>query len=99
RYKGTKTVAITPDYSEVAKLADLWMHPKQGTDAALAMAMGHVGLKELFLNKRSAYFDDYVRRYTDLPLLLRLEEKVLADGSKVVAQGRYPQARHVADRQ
>ena len=34
RYKGTKTVAITPDYSEVAKLADLWMHPKQGTDAA-----------------------------------------------------------------
>ena len=34
RYKGTKTVAVTPDYSEVAKLADIWMHPKQGTDAA-----------------------------------------------------------------
>jgi len=31
RYKGAKTVAVTPDYSEVAKLADLWMHPKQGT--------------------------------------------------------------------
>ncbi|MFN9091429.1 MAG: molybdopterin-dependent oxidoreductase, partial [Alphaproteobacteria bacterium] len=28
RYKGAKTVAVTPDYSEVAKLADLWMHPK-----------------------------------------------------------------------
>ena len=23
RYKGTKTVAVTPDYSEVAKLSDL----------------------------------------------------------------------------
>ena len=46
RYKGTKTVAVTPDYSEVAKLSDLWLHPKQGTDAALAMAMGHVALKE-----------------------------------------------------
>src|SRR3990170_4855934 len=30
RYKGTTTVAITPDYAEVSKLADLWMHPKQG---------------------------------------------------------------------
>ena len=40
RYKGAKTVAITPDYSEVAKLCDVWLHPKQGTDAALAMALG-----------------------------------------------------------
>jgi nitrate reductase alpha subunit len=98
RYKGAKTVAVTPDYSEVAKLADLWMHPKQGTDAALAMAMGHVVLKEFYFNKRSAYFDDYARRYTDLPLLLRLEEKVLADGSKVVAPGRYVRASDFADK-
>ncbi|MBP7607723.1 MAG: nitrate reductase subunit alpha, partial [Giesbergeria sp.] len=48
RYKGTKTVAITPDYSEVAKLSDLWLHPKQGTDAAVAMAMGHVILKDFY---------------------------------------------------
>ena len=98
RYKGAKTVAITPDYSEVAKLADLWVHPKQGTDAALAMAMGHVVLKEFYFNKRSAYFDDYVRRYTDLPLLLRLEEKTLADGGKVVAPGRYLRASDFSDR-
>jgi hypothetical protein len=44
RYKGTKTVAITPDYSEVAKLTDLWLNPKQGTDAALAQAVFHVDL-------------------------------------------------------
>ena len=66
RYKGAKTVAVTPDYSEVAKLADLWMHPKQGTDAAVAMAMGHVILKEFYFGgngrPRSAYFDDYVRQ-------------------------------------
>ncbi|MGL5003090.1 MAG: molybdopterin-dependent oxidoreductase, partial [Casimicrobium sp.] len=68
RYKGAKTVSVTPDYSEVAKLTDLWLHPKQGTDAALAMAMGHVALKEFYFDKRSAYFDDYARRYTDLPL-------------------------------
>ncbi|EDB2744549.1 molybdopterin-dependent oxidoreductase [Salmonella enterica] len=28
RYKGTKTIAITPDYSEVAKLCDQWLAPK-----------------------------------------------------------------------
>ena len=72
RYKGAKIVAITPDYAEVSKLADLWLHPKQGTDAALAMAMGHVILKEFHLEKPSAYFQDYARRYTDLPMLVKL---------------------------
>ena len=52
RYKGTKMVAVTPDYSEVAKLSDLWLHPKQGTDAAVAMAMGHVILKEFYLDRQ-----------------------------------------------
>jgi nitrate reductase alpha subunit len=75
RYKGAKTVAITPDYSEVAKLADLWLHPKQGTDAALAMAAGHVILKEYHLTGKSAYFEDYCRRYTDMPMLVRLVKK------------------------
>jgi nitrate reductase alpha subunit len=75
RYNGTKVVAITPDYSEVAKLCDLWLHPKQGTDAALAMAMGHVILREYFLDRRVAYFQDYGRRYTDLPMLVRLRRE------------------------
>jgi len=75
RYKGAKIVAVTPDYAEVSKLADLWLHPKQGTDAALAMAMGHVILKEFHLGKPSAYFTDYVRKYTDLPMLVRLVKR------------------------
>ena len=75
RYKGAKIVAITPDYAEVSKLADLWLHPKQGKDAALAMALGHVILKEFYFQKPSAYFNDYARRYTDLPLLVRLVKR------------------------
>ncbi len=92
RYKGAKTVAITPDYSEVAKLADLWLHPKQGTDAALAMAMGHVVLTEFFFRKRSAYFDDYVRRYTDMPLLVMLKRHTLPDGRTTLVPDRYLRA-------
>ena len=92
RYKGAKVVSVTPDYSEVAKLGDLWMHPKQGTDAAVAMAMGHVIMKEFYFDKRSAYFDDYARRYTDLPLLVVLKEKTLPDGRKALVPDRYVRA-------
>lgn len=73
RYKGTKTVAVTPDYAEVAKLCDQWLNPKQGTDSAMALAMGHVMLKEFHLDREVGYFRDYVRRYTDMPMLVILE--------------------------
>ena len=96
RYKGTKTVAVTPDYSEVAKLADIWMNPKQGTDAAVAMAMGHVILKEFYFpdegKERSAYFDDYVRRYTDMPMLVMLKEHTLPSGEVITVPDRYVRA-------
>ena len=36
--------------------------PKQGTDAALAMAMGHVILNEFYLDRQAQYFDDYARQ-------------------------------------
>src|SRR5512147_1695449 len=92
RYKGAKTVAVTPDYSEVAKLCDLWLHPKQGTDAAMAMSMGHVILKEFYFSTRSPYFDDYARRYTDLPLLVMLKEHRLPDGRLTLVPDRYLRA-------
>jgi len=101
RYKGTKTVAITPDYSEVAKLSDLWLHPKQGTDAAVGMAMGHVILKDFYFGgngqPRSPYFDDYARRYTDLPMLVMLKEHQLENGSTCLVPDRYVRASDFAD--
>lgn len=75
RYKGTKSVVVSPDYSEAAKFSDMWVHPKQGTDAALSMAIGHVILREFHLDRKVDYFEDYCRRYTDMPLLVRLVEK------------------------
>ena len=88
RYKGTKTVAITPDYAEVSKLCDQWLNPKQGTDAALAMAFGHVILKEFHVENPSEYFTDYCRRYTDMPFLVQLEAR--EDGT--FAAGRFIRA-------
>ena len=97
RYKGTKIVAVTPDYSEVAKLSDLWLHPKAGTDAAVSMAMGHVILKEFYFDKRSPYFDDYARRYTDLPMLVMLREHTTPGGDTVMVPDRYVRAADFAD--
>jgi nitrate reductase / nitrite oxidoreductase, alpha subunit len=75
RYKGTKTVAVSSDFGEMVKFGDIWMAPKQGTDAALAMAMGHVILKEFHLENKSDYFRGYVKQYTDMPMLVRLVER------------------------
>jgi nitrate reductase alpha subunit len=74
RYRGAKSVVVCPDYSEASKFADLWISVKQGTDAALAMAMGHVILKEFYVDRQVPYFIDYARRYTDMPMLVRLVE-------------------------
>jgi nitrate reductase alpha subunit len=75
RYKGTQIVTITPDYSEASKFGDIWLNPRQGTDAALGMAMGHVILKEFHIDNPSEYFDDYCRAYTDMPFLVKLEKQ------------------------
>lgn len=72
RYRGAKIVSIFPDYAEGAKFGDIWLHPKQGTDAALALAMGHVILKEFHLQGKSEYFREYCRQYSDMPFLVRL---------------------------
>jgi nitrate reductase alpha subunit len=75
RYKGAKSVVVCPDYSEASKFADLWMAPKQGTDSALAMALGHVVLKEFHVDRQAEYFRDYCRKYSDMPMLVRLMER------------------------
>ncbi|MGF1758628.1 nitrate reductase subunit alpha [Photobacterium sagamiensis] len=93
RYKGTKTVSITPDYAEVSKLTDQWLNPKQGTDAALAMAFGHVILREFHLDKPSKYFTEYARQYTDMPMLVMLEDH--KDG--VLKSTRFVRASDLAD--
>ncbi|GAA5160452.1 nitrate reductase subunit alpha [Ornithinimicrobium tianjinense] len=73
RYRGQKVVAVAPDYAENVKFADEWVAPAPGTDAALAMGMGHVILKEFFAERETPFFADYTKRFTDLPYLVALE--------------------------
>ncbi|WP_026401533.1 nitrate reductase subunit alpha [Actinomadura rifamycini] len=75
RYRGQKVVAVSPDYADNVKFADEWLPAQPGTDGALAMAMGHVVLKEFFVDRQVPYFVDYVKKYSDLPFLVRLERR------------------------
>lgn len=65
RYNGTKVVAVSPEFTPTAMHSDVWLNPKPGTDAALAMAMAHVIIED------GAYDRDYVLEQTDLPFLVK----------------------------
>ena len=74
------------------KFADDWLPAQPGTDGALAMAMGHVMLKEFWVDRPVPRFEDYGKRFTDLPLLVSLEER---DGVHV--PGRFLMAADIGD--
>jgi nitrate reductase / nitrite oxidoreductase, alpha subunit len=73
RYRGQKVIAVSPDYADNVKFADEWLAVQPGTDAALALAMGHVILREFFVESQTPYFEEYAARYTDLPHLVRID--------------------------
>ncbi|MEV7963188.1 nitrate reductase subunit alpha [Oerskovia paurometabola] len=72
RYRGQKVIVVSPDYADNTKFADEWLAVHPGTDGALALAMGHVILREFHVERRTAPFVDYLRRYTDSPFLVTL---------------------------
>lgn len=74
RYRGTKVVSVSPDYAESTKFSDDWLKVKQGADGALAMAMGHVILKEFYVDHQHEYFINYAKQYTDFPFVVTLKK-------------------------
>ena len=73
RYRGQKVVTVSPDYTDNTKFADEWVAPHPGTDAALALAMGHVILREFLVERRTERFEDYMQKFSDAPYLVALE--------------------------
>lgn len=74
RHNGTKAVVFAPDFSQVCKYADQWVPIHAGSDGAFWMAVTHVILEEYHHQKRTPFFLDYVKRYTDSPYLVKLEK-------------------------
>ena len=93
RYKGTKVVVVSPDFADNTKFADEWARIEPGTDAALAFAMGHVILKTFHVDRQEPYFLNYMRKYTDSPFLVSLEDR----GDGTYTPGKFLTASQLAD--
>ena len=75
RHNGSKMWVFAPDFSQVAKYADEWVAINAGQDGAWWMAVNHVLLKEFHHEKKTPYFLNYAKQYTDSPYLVELTEQ------------------------
>ncbi|EMA46906.1 molybdopterin-dependent oxidoreductase [Halobiforma nitratireducens] len=78
RLKGTKITGVFTDYNATASKCDELVVLRPGTDSALFLGAAKIIMEE------EQYDEDYVRRNTDLPMLVRMDEKKLLRASDVI---------------
>jgi len=81
RAKGTRIVVIAAEYSATSSKGDDVLVVRPGTTPALALGLAAVLVKE------KLYDADYVRRFTDLPLLVRADNLKLLKAREVFGGG------------
>ncbi|MBI4832914.1 MAG: molybdopterin-dependent oxidoreductase, partial [Candidatus Lindowbacteria bacterium] len=77
RVKGTRVVVIACEYSATTSKADEAIVVRPGTTPALALALANVVVQE------KLYDTDFVKRFTDLPLLVRNDTLQLLRASEI----------------
>ncbi len=93
--RGGKVVVVDPNFSPTAAAADEWIQINPSTDAAFALGLVYVILSE------KLYDEEFVKTYTDLPFLVRLdnhkklraEEVASLAGKAKVLKSRLPKYR------
>jgi nitrate reductase alpha subunit len=77
--RGAKVVVITPEYSPPATKADYWIPIRPSSDAALFL-----GITKILMD-RGQYKAEFVKNFTDFPLLLRTDTLERIDANDVFA--------------
>ncbi|HEX6877603.1 MAG TPA: molybdopterin-dependent oxidoreductase [Nocardioidaceae bacterium] len=86
--RGARLVVVDPRRAGLASKADHWLRVRPGTDAAVALSLTHVMIE-------NGWFDgDFVRRWTNAPLLVRTDTGRLLRADAVSSEG--DQAQYVA---
>lgn len=85
RYKGAEVVVVAPDCSPSHVHADYYVPIRPGTDAALGLGMAQVIIEEKIYN------ESFVKEQTDLPLLVRLDNRRFLRQSDLEDNGREDQ--------
>jgi anaerobic selenocysteine-containing dehydrogenase len=86
--RGARLIVVDPRRAGLAHRAHHWLRVRPGTDAALALAIAHVMIE------RGWYEQEFVRRWTNAPLLVRADNGKLLRESDLTASG--DRARYVA---
>jgi DMSO reductase family type II enzyme molybdopterin subunit len=81
RYKGSEVVLFAPDCSPSHIHVDYYVPTRSGTDAAWALSMSKVIIDEGLYNAQ------FVKEQTDLPLLVRVDNRRFLRGSDMEADG------------
>lgn len=77
KYRGADIIVISSEYSAITKVANLWIPTKRGSDNILAASIIHE-----IINQK-LYKSEFVKIFTDLPLLVIKESKKLLRRSDV----------------
>lgn len=108
RSKGTRIVVIACEYSATCQKADDAIVVRPGTTPALALGLCHVIIRD------GTFDEEFVKRFTDLPLLVRLDDlqllrasdtfagradATLSNFTRVLADGERPPAPHLQTEQ
>ena len=84
KYNGAKIIVVTPEFNSTAIHADLWVPVRPGYDGHLALSILH------HLVHGRLFKEEFVKQFTDLPLLVRTDTKELVRLSDVdVADPRF----------
>ena len=79
--RGARLVVVDPRRAGLAGRAHHWLRVRPGTDGALALALAHVMIEHGW------YDDDFVRRWTNAPLLVRADNGHMLRASELSSPG------------
>jgi anaerobic selenocysteine-containing dehydrogenase len=79
--RGARLIVVDPRRTGVAKKADLWLQVRPGTDGALALSIAQVMIE------RGWYDREFIRDWTNGPLLVRADSGRLLTHSDLTATG------------
>ncbi|MEM4297324.1 MAG: molybdopterin-dependent oxidoreductase [Nitrososphaerota archaeon] len=78
KLKGAKIVTIAPEYQSSSSKANYVIIIRAGTDQALALGLAHVLIRDRL------YDEKFVKSFTDLPLLVRMDNLKLLRARDVI---------------
>lgn len=79
--RGARLIVVDPRRTGIAKRADNWLQVRPGSDGALALGIAHVMIE------RDWYDADFVRRWTNGPLLVCADDGRLLRAGDLFADG------------